>query len=611
MAASVRTPSLFRWRWNSSTILTQISSQTSTTTTTKSHTFTVPDSDNDNEDDIVSVHSREPSVQILESNIRTATYSVPSESDYGSDPDDYEVDDDDLVTSSVQLSNSKDSAVTTPEQRVVHTFDETNSGNSMGKTLDLNLKGPKLHEVIAKAAFEGSSQHNPIDLVDKNPSNEQPTGFSGDDQSVPRKDVDIDETESEDEGPDVLPIQSTIKRSHIADLLNENPATFPKTSGGNMFNSRARAPIIEEGSQIERIIRETQRRVARDGASSTDGMAPLNVHVSSIAGTTGAVAGSDIDDEDDDDDDYRDDFDKYDMNDAFPPDFNEANEFDGPALFDFPAEKPKDPPAFSHRAPSPSDAALARASSNLASVPQRSAEYTTGFPNSTINPRFSRLLSQPSNTAPPATDYSLWRDVPMPSSRYNTGSLSGHAQGSYQSTHHGHYDDILANQIFGTAELRLPETPTTRAIDDPSSKLHISNLVNSYHAEPPWLNKRKAAEISVDAEDLDIGTARSRPSATSQESPLSDAQPRDALIPTENSISLGETTLPTVNSIPSEVVTKTSTIEEPSSKRAKTSSSSSGIGKFLIGVGVGAIGLAATFLATIPAQVQEEVRLGL
>ena len=477
----------------------------------------------------------------------------------------------------------------------------------MGKTLDLNLKGPKLHEVIAKAAFEGSSQQTPIDLADKNPSNEKPLGFLGDDQSAPGKDVDMEETESEDEGPEVLPIQSTIRRSHIADLLNEKPVTSPKTSGGNMFNARTRTPIIEEDSQIERIIRETQRRVAEDGAH--DRAAPLNVHDSSIAGTTGAVAGSEIDDEDEDDDEDCDDFDKYAITDAFLPDFN-----------DFLAEKPKDGPASmpsepnlgaslaSHRAPSPSDAALARASSKVASVPKRSAKYSI-FP--------------PWHATPPATDHSLWGDIPTPTYRYNAGSLSGHAVDSqypfagaiahepYLCPRYGHYNDMPANQIFGTAEFRsFPETPT-RANEDTSSKLHISNLVNSYHAEPPSSTKRKAAEISVDADDLDIGTARFRPSASSQETQLPDAQPRDTLIATENSMSLGETTMPTANSSPIEVGTSSSTIEGPSPKRVKTSSSSSGIGKFLVGVGVGAIGLAATFLATIPAHVQEEVRLGL
>ena len=618
-------------------ILTDLTcSQSTTATTTTSRIFTVPDSDN--EDEIVSVHSRESSVQILESNIRTTTYSVPSDSDYGSDSDDFGVDDDDFAASSVRPKNSEDSAVTTPEQHIIRASDETmpKSEGWKGKTLDLNLKGPKLHDVIAKAAHEGSSQNHPIDLADKNLLDEEANRFTVDVQQNSLEDmqiglveeVDSDETESEDEGPEVLPIQPKTKRSDIAALLNEKPIAAHETSAETMFDAGAPnsdSADVDE-SQIERIIQETQRRVAKDEAE--DGVVSLNVAESSIAGTTGAVAGSDVDDEEGEEE-------EDDIDDAFPSDFDEANEFDSPALFDSRVEKPKEAPALPmpseisspeafllQRAPSPSDAALARTSSNLGSMPRRSAMCPTDFPSPTANTKFPDPSSHTWHSAPPVTDYPLWRDIPMPPCRYNPGpfpenavnapfsSIDPTTQGSGPSVSHGHYEDMLTNRLLSPPDLPLQELPIMRTAEDQSSKLQISNLVNSYYAEPSCSNKRKAAEISVDAEDLEFDTARSRLPATSQET-LPDAQPRDAPIVTETSISLGETIEPSGSSITTTVATETSPSEEPAPKRAKKSSSASGIGKFLIGVGVGAVGLAATFLATIPAHVQEEVRLGL
>ena len=122
-------------------------------------------------------HSHESSVQIMESNIRTTTYSVPSDYDTESDEYDEDEDDDDLEISSVRGQDNEDSAATTPDQRVVHVLKDeveaSRTDNTKGKTLDLNLKGPKLQDVIAKAATEGSSQNNPIDLDDRAAQNTQ------------------------------------------------------------------------------------------------------------------------------------------------------------------------------------------------------------------------------------------------------------------------------------------------------------------------------------------------------------------------------------------------------------------------------------------------------
>ena len=626
-------------------------------------TFRVPDSDN--EDEVVSVRSRESSVQVMESNLRTTTYSVPSGSEIDSDSDNSEYDPNDLEKSSPILPpKDKDSAITTPEQQAICVFDDVERPN--GKTLDLNLKGPKLREVIAKASGEGSSQSNPIDLDDKNPRDEesnhsvlnprQDLKQSGSVQEVP---MDFDETESEEEGPEVLPIQPTIKRSDIADLLNDKPATNSKASADH--ESHAGAPLSQstdtEKSRIERIIRQTQHRVARDEARegmdecmSFDRSKYLGTvyPAPSVAGTTVAVAGSDDDDNDEDDEEEanKEEKEEEDMDEDFPIDLDEADDFEGAALFDYNAGKSKSTPpttlssaevidinapvmkAGLQRAPSPSDAALARDSSNLGPAPRRTGLCPPDLHGATAYTRFADPTTYTWHPTPAVNNDSVWQDIPLPSftnRHYNAGPFSADAamaspsssdpitQRSSSNTRYDHYEysNGFANCSSMSAEFPTNEEVLSKATEDPSSKLHISNLVNSYYAEPLRSTKRKAAEISADTEESEFSTAHSRLPALSQGTPLPDAQPRDNLTINETSISLGETSEPTISSITTTVATETSQVEEPARKKVKTSSPASGIGKFLIGVGVGAVGFAAAFLATIPASVQEEVRLGL
>lgn len=446
----------------------------------------------------------------------------------------------------------------------------------------------------------------------------------------------MNETESEDEGPEVLPIQSTTKRSDIADLLNEKPVSYHKPRSEIIIDCTASScdPSDAGEFQVERTTQDMQRCVAEDGAK--EGVNPANVEGLSTTGTTGAMAGSNLDGEGEEEEEEEEDG-SDDLDSVFPRDFDEASHFDGLAFCGPELEQPKNwqalptPSGFPsaeavlmQRAPSPSDAALARTSSIVEPMPRRSAMYSTGFPNSTVNTRFPEPPSHTWNVAPPpATDHPLWRDNLMRPCRYNASPSPGHALNPHSSPFgpvtqqpclsagHDPYEDLMANQFLFSPEPLPREAPTTRAPEDPSARLHISNLVNSYSAEPSRSIKRKAAEMNADTEEVVIGTALVGLPPTSQETPLPDAQTCNTSIAADISIPREEATMHSINSKMAEVATKASLAEEPVHKRAKTTPSSSGIGKFLFGVGVGAVGLAATFLATIPAHVQEEARLGL
>ena len=93
-----------------------------------------------------------------------------------------------------------------------------------------------------------------------------------------------------------------------------------------------------------------------------------------------------------------------------------------------------------------------------------------------------------------------------------------------------------------------------------------------------------------------------------QDTPLPDAQPRENLFNTSTtSTSQDSIAEPVLGSVPVTTPTQGQDEEGPARKKAKVlPSSSRGIGKFVLGVGVGLAGAAAAFIATIPASVYEE-----
>ena len=529
--------------------------------------------------------------------MRTSTYSVPS--DYGSDPDDFRLEDDDYQTSSSPLGRTQESAVTTPEN-IARPFGDASieKGLSKGKTDDLNLQDPKLQVGNLKPAGEGSSQHDPIDLAEqsapdaetKSPSPRHQDILQDQTQTKVFVEVDMNETESEDEGPDELPIQSLYKRTVAG--------TTSVTDGSDVVHN------VPVGFPI----------------SSQPGR-------NDFAGTTNVAAKSNITDDDDeesegDDDDV--------VNDGIPSDDDEADDLHGAKHADessMRCGRPSRATFFTQRVPSPSDAALARTPGKVESMPRVTTfSHSTSVPHPTATFAGFHWDAPPPtawNAPPPPTGYPMWRDDPS-HYQYSTHSASGYAVAPHTMyispvtqhpvRHDGQnaHEDLMTAQSVSSAEHLLHEAPTTTSTENPASRLHIANLVNSYPTELSRPTKRKASEMSLGNDEVEIGSAPLQHPTMSQDSPLPDAQPRDAPTTTETSIPVEEWDTPDVSANVAPMLTRASLIDEPAQKKVKTSpASSNGIGKFLMGVAVGAVGLAATFLATIPANVQEEVRLGL
>ena len=185
------------------------------------HSFKVPEA----LDSTSSEASREGSVQIMESHPRT--FSVPSsDEDSNSDSDD---------GSSIELASSthddgqKVSAATTPEHPVAQkqaTHNDTGfKGESTpSKTRAINVRGPDV-PASHKTANAGSSQQEPIDLeplsfvskvVDSESEDDGPEILSTRHSPPPRKPyrfahVNLDDVEFEDPGP----VMSTVRETQV------------------------------------------------------------------------------------------------------------------------------------------------------------------------------------------------------------------------------------------------------------------------------------------------------------------------------------------------------------------------------------------------------------
>ena len=665
--------------------------------------------------------------------MRNTTYTVPDESDGDSVSDKSEDVCKELASAPhTPQSKDKESPITSPDeldlQPGVHVVIDNESSSKVTKL--------RLKPVPVKTSGEGSSQHNPIDL-EGNKTHTEDHNLPAQKSLILKNNASIwdlfkskrdsNETESDEEGPDVLPIQSpginsSTRRSHISDLLNEKPAAASEAINADQHITRL--PHSDSTSptrdQIERIVRAAQDRVARDEAEAREtrrGSFDLEADLPPTkGGSTAGVAGSEDDrvndseedeehehevgDKETEEDDLfgdptneRDDYDfsdeeedrhnnvtddkeneevdnnedDQDIDEDFPIDLDEADLLEEAALSSQGAKKSKSKvdSAFTYsrivepevvpqvkrhlmrnllRTPSPSDAALAKEAKGVRSSSHRNANTS---PQRSIYSRSRNgfLPSTEGHAIAPDSTEQYWLGANNSPSRRHTHyttdpfALNDPAEGGF--SHLGpvsagtewdsrsvEYDDygifggkkpsmsiaFALNEMDKTnsAEVRKIEAES-RSTEDHSAKLHISNLVNSHHAEPVRSSKRKAAEISVDLEDKELENWRLLSSAIQSDelAHAPNAQPRE-LNPfaTESSASLDEMALPTTNSITT-IATETSHLEEPARKKAKVTSPAGGIGKFLLGVGVGAVGFAAAFLATIPASVQEEALRGL
>ena len=642
-----------------------------------------------NDFDHSSEPSRENSVQIVESNRHT--FSVPS----SDDEIDSEDEEDEVQISSSIHGDGEISAATTPDRQAVGKTYNNTEGHPKGsktegppvETRGSNLKGPSLRDLLIETGKDGTSQENPIDL-----------------EGVSTNSVLVD-TESEDEGPEVLPILESLKndQSKPPRGLDQPPAFCQASAVVIPKMTTVAEKTTDQDSELHRhsTIPETQAK-----EPDVRGHQPTNAHTEPTSGAT-----DDFDSEDDDSFDYDHDFlTDEDLEQHIPNtpaiDGNSPIYCKPKVTFQVGNDKPRYttgtppfdefiPTRLSHlsasdaidvsqsagpssywtpRAPSPSDAALAR------KVNDSKTSFNRDIHDGCDEPRWPAAAKAThcgsaehiiDNTSPhqETTAPLIWPELQAPEPRlYDEGPFSSQPRGTvpgvrspkpgnsknqvkrttpiWAETHEDNYNIIMNGDSFSRIGRR-------------ASKITIPSLVENYLAENPRAVKRKYGgtngnkDVESASEELKpkspmarssgykrtFEEANATPSSLSYEvmedllpqtsfwqsgednatqrlfgpddrdTPLPDAQPRENVLQTpNNSPSQDSVAEPAVNSVAVLTRIEDHDAEGPARKKARTSSSSSsrGIGKFVLGVGFGLLGAAAAFVATIPASVYEE-----
>ncbi|KAL2045268.1 hypothetical protein N7G274_002351 [Stereocaulon virgatum] len=257
------------------------------------------------------------------------------------------------------------------------------------------------------------------------------------------------------------------------------------------------------------------------------------------------------------------------------------------------------------RAPSPSDAALAKTNWKGAKSPY---DLTVALSYSDL--MISEPPSKPYNERP-FSNRNRHQSQDQPSQAWEGGASLRTLD-----------PPTPPNATYGTHPpttetiIRSINCPEPRKVSDRhSSKLNISSIVNAPFEGTSRPHKRRADEMSSDSEFVHrrVPTQPPPPSpysanAGNTETRLADAQPMDTLPPVEvSAISQGSIAKPAIALTSTAVMAKAESAETPARKKARTSKSSTGgIGKFVSGVCVGLVGALAAFVATIPASVREE-----
>ena len=633
--------------------------------------------------------SRENSVQIVESNRHT--FSVPS----SDDEIDSEDEEDEVQISSSIHGDGDVSAATTPDRQAVGKAYNNTEGHPKSSKIEVppvethgsNLKGPSLRDLLIETGKDGTSQENPIDL-----------------EGVSTNSVLVD-TESEDEGPDVLPILESPKNDQSnAPRALDQPQAFCQASAVVIPKMTTVAEkTTDQDSELQRHSTNPETQAKEPNVPEHQ---PTNAHTKLTSG-----APDDFDSEDDDAFDYDHDFlTDEDLEQHLPN--NPAIDGNSPTYckpkvtFQVGNDKPRyttlTPPfdeflptrpshlsasdaidvsqsagpssSWTRRAPSPSDAALARkvndsktslnrdihdgcdeprwpadAKATHCGSPEQIIDHTSLHQETTApfiwpelqtpEPRLydeGPFSSQPRGTAPGVRSPKPW----------NSKNQVTKSTASWAEPHEDNYNIIANGDSFPRIGRR-------------ASKITIPSLVENYLAENPRAVKRKYGGTNGN-KDVESASEEPKPKSTiarssgykrtfeeanaapsslsyevmedllpqasfwqfgednanqrqlgpdDEDTPLPDAQPRESVLQTpNNSLSQDSVAEPAVNSVAVSTRIEDHDAEGPARKKARTSSSSSsrGIGKFVLGVGFGLLGAAAAFVATIPASVYEE-----
>lgn len=654
--------------------------------------------------------SREGSVQIVEAH--NHIFSVPSSDD---EVDSEDEEDEVQIASSVQSDKEEGSAATTPDSQAFRKADSTEgkahsseTGTAPGETRGLNLKGPTLQDLLSKAAQDGTSQENPINL-----------------EGVCPTVIDVDNETEDDDGPDVLPFYAASK----ADQLNQEKGFYePRQTSSvtlpKMMTAAEKQSDQDLETRIHHIVPETQAKVANGGKAR--GYDPTRAFASSTAGAIDEFSS-----EDDDEFDYDHGF----FDEDFEP-FREPSVLDNgksssskpkvtfqvdggkphyttltPPFDEFrptrvgyvsvsdpiDVSEPSEPSSMrAQRAPSPSDAALAKKANDPKTSlgrdifdkvpePQWPPAAKTTYPQSTEN-AFDKTPSREVDIA----TYT-WTEFQSPEPRsYDQGPFSCQPKVvipaarspkpdsvknqpkkttvTWADPHEEDDNNLMNIDRSAWAAKQASKNTAHEEIDNnvmnidrsawaakQASKITIPSLVENYLADNPGSLKRRHEKMN---ESNDVGSTPDVPNSTSpmtrtsgykrtfaeclceedlpitrqsdqtdlilgsgedknthhqlgpddRDSLLNDAQPRENIFQTPaTSLSQDSVPEPTLGSVPITVTVQADDTEGPAPKKARTSSSSSGgIGKFVMGVGFGLLGAAAAFVATIPTSVYEE-----
>ena len=161
-----------------------------------------------------------------------------------------------------------------------------------------------------------------------------------------------------------------------------------------------------------------------------------------------------------------------------------------------------------------------------------------------------------------------------------------------------------SNEVEAELKATRPSSLMTSTSASGRTLVEVNPKISSHSLEEDSLRTRLGSDAAV----WHLGEDNSmQPQAGlgDEDSPLPDAQPRETIFqPSTASTSQDE---PVLGSVPVITTAQGHDAREPARKKARTSSSSSGgIGKFVMGVGFGLLGAAAAFVATIPTSVYEE-----
>ena len=629
-------------------------------------------------------------MQIVESHRHT--FSVPSSDDEADSEDE---DDEVQIASSVQGGEEEDSAATTPDRQAVGKAQATEgeaqsseTGPASGEIRGLNLKGPTLQEILTETAKDGTSQENPINL-----------------EGAYTSAIDVDTESEDDNGPDILPFYESLK----ADRLDQEkdfyePQVARQTSGMTLATTTT-ATEKQSGrdseTRIHRIVPETQVKIAH--GCEARGYDPTRVLAETTTGATDDFSSEDDDGFDYDHGFFDEDFEPF----REPSDLNVGMQSNpkpkvtvqtgGEKLhykttptppFDeirptrlshlcvssdpIDVSQPSEPSLIrAQRAPSPSDAALAKKANDPKTSLGR--DIFDKFPEPMWPPAAKTTYSQSTEHA---LDHAAsreerigaysWPELQSPEPRsYDQGPFSSQPKVIVPAARSPKPEIVKDQPKKATVTWADPyedNDDMTMNIDrsawtgKPASKITIPSLVENYLAENPRSLKRRHEEING---SKDVGTTSNVPTPTSlvtrtsgfkrtfaecsyeeglpgqqsyvdhtdstwesgedkttqhqpglvdRDSLLNDAQPREHIFQTPTaSLSQDSVPEPALDSVSITTTVQDDSIEGPAPKKARTSSSSSGgIGKFVMGVGFGLLGAAAAFVATIPASVYEE-----